>query len=90
MGEMSREQLYKMSCLEFIDFDNYLGWENGYGWHISDLKIYDKPKELSEFKKHYRQCYYGDLGLATPKCSDCKSCNLKHPPQSWCYVEELK
>lgn len=20
-----------------------------YGWHISDLKIYDKPKELSEF-----------------------------------------
>ena len=22
-----------------------------YGWHISDLKIYDKPKELSEFHK---------------------------------------
>lgn len=22
-----------------------------YGWHISDLKIYDKPKELSEFRK---------------------------------------
>lgn len=21
-----------------------------YGWHISDLKIYDKPKEISEFK----------------------------------------
>ena len=21
-----------------------------YGWHISDLKIYDKPKELGEFK----------------------------------------
>jgi len=20
-----------------------------FGWHISDLKIYDKPKELSEF-----------------------------------------
>lgn len=22
---------------------------NGYAWHISDLKIYDKPKDLSEF-----------------------------------------
>lgn len=22
-----------------------------YGWHISDLKIYDRPKELSEFRK---------------------------------------
>lgn len=22
---------------------------NGYAWHITDLKIYDKPKELSEF-----------------------------------------
>ena len=22
----------------------------GYGWHIPELKIYDAPKELSEFK----------------------------------------
>lgn len=31
-----------------------------YGWHISDLKIYDKPRELSEFftanKEAIRQC----------------------------------
>ena len=35
------------------------------GWHISDLKIFDEPKELSEF-------------------------GLTRPPQSWCYVEEVK
>ena len=30
---------------------NYLGNGNdGYGWHISDLIIYDNPKELQEFK----------------------------------------
>ena len=31
-----------------------------YGWHISDLKIYDKLKELSEFKKSCppRSWYY--------------------------------
>lgn len=36
-------------CLSFSDLNTYLGGEHGYGWHISDLKIYDKPKELSEF-----------------------------------------
>ncbi len=59
-----------------------------FGWHISDLVIYDKPKELSEFKKHNRHCHYEHLGLATPKCSECKECQLERPPQSWCYVEE--
>ena len=36
------------------------GKKRGYGWHISDLKIYDKPKELHEFvtvdKEAIRQC----------------------------------
>jgi predicted transcriptional regulator len=67
---------------------DYLG-EKGIGcfWHISDLVIYDKPKELSEFKKHNRTCYYDHLGLATPRCKDCKGCQVTRPPQSWCYVE---
>lgn len=61
-----------------------------YGWHISDLKIYDKPRELREFKKNNRDCFYADLGLAKRDCPDCKNsgCFLERPPQSWCYVEE--
>ena len=31
------------------EIEDYLGNKDGYGLHISDLKIYDKPKELSEF-----------------------------------------
>ena len=62
------------SCLTEKEIDDYLNGENGYGWHISDLKIYDKPKELSEFSK------YG-FGEPVP---------LKRPPQSWMYVEEVK
>ena len=58
--------------------------------HISNLVIYDKPKELSEFKKANRkECFYSDLGLAIPKCEKCNYCNLTRPPQSWCYVEEI-
>ncbi len=36
------------TCLSFIELEQYLKDEEGYGWHISNLKIYDKPKELSE------------------------------------------
>ena len=49
-----------------------------YGWHISNLKIYDNPKQLSEF-----------TGLRTTRDS-MELYMLERPPQSWCYVEELK
>ena len=53
-------------CLTVDDIVSYFGDEDykAYFWHISDLKIYDKPKELSEFKKINRDCWYADLGLA--------------------------
>lgn len=84
-----------MTDKEVID---YLGnGKEGYGWHISDLKIYDTPKELGEF---WRPC----PNKSTEKILDCaagiKSCKYKteelpfqctaqltRPPQSWCYVD---
>lgn len=40
------------SCLSIDEIAEYIGKEkHGYGLHISDLKVYDKPKELSEFYK---------------------------------------
>ena len=58
--EIADEDL-KSACLAEEEFRYYaFGREAMYGWHISDLKIYDKPKELSEFtaadKKAIRQC----------------------------------
>lgn len=65
---------------------------NGYAWHISDLKIYDKPKELSEF---YIPC-------KKPSCRMCEwereydvcACGYKkpitRPPQLWQYVEKIE
>lgn len=38
------------ACLTDNELNNYLGNKGGYGWHISDLKIYDKPRELSGFR----------------------------------------
>lgn len=85
------------SCLTIQEVKDYAGWKKGkpvwdckpiYGWHISNLVIYDKPKPLSEFKPWNRICKYSDLGLAIPKCQDCHDCKVERPPQSWCYVEE--
>lgn len=77
------------ACIHPEDFQNYSDGEWLYGWHISDLKIYDKPRELREFKKINRDCFYADLGLAKRDCPDCKNsgCFFERPPQSWRYVE---
>ena len=37
------------TCISVSDLKKYSGGRPLYGWHISDLKIYDEPKELSEF-----------------------------------------
>ena len=58
------------------ELHGYLGHCQGYGWHISDLRIYDTPKELSEF-----------TGLRDTKFGAAPY-EIKRPPQSWCYVEE--
>ena len=94
-------QLFRdMSCLTDKQTADYLGDKDGYGLHISDLKIYDKPKELSEFNRHCpienKDCEncirYGkpytwefDEKKGTIYCTR----RLNLPPQSWCYVEEL-
>lgn len=54
-------------------------------WHISDLVIYDKPKELSEFRKPLI-CH---RGIQNDNCVGCWDCEIKRPPQSWFYVEEV-
>ena len=79
-------------CLTFDEREKYLQGKDGYGWHISNLVIYDNPKDLTEFKKFNRECWYADLGLAKRDCPECKNaeCFMQRPPQSWCYVEETE
>lgn len=51
------EYIKRVSCLSHKELENYQG-EKTYiwGWHISDLKIYDEPKELKRFGKF--ECEY--------------------------------
>lgn len=78
------------TCLTYRQVADYGKGKTLYGWHISDLKIYDKPKELSEFRK---PC---DRFLDCCTCrrlvrNEYMSCDNKitRPPQSWMHVEDL-
>lgn len=77
------------TCLSGQELTDYYNGSKIYGWHISNLVIYDEPKELSEFKRINRECWYADLGLAKRDCPECynRECFFTRPPQSWCYVE---
>lgn len=86
------------TCLTKEEVSNYLGYQKGtniyacknydfYGWHISNLKIYDKPKKLGEFSKECK-CKCDMRSLNEPPCEKCDKSKITRPPQSWCYVEE--
>ena len=79
IGTLNRPDVLSETCLSEIELDNYLNGNYGYGWHISALQIYDKPRELSEFHKPVMP-----LGLRY------EDDIIKRPPQSWSYVEELE
>lgn len=78
-------------CVAMTDDElhGYLGHCQGYGWHISDLLIYDQPRELSEFQRATDPCDSCHAEY-TWECTDCKKFggDIKRPPQSWCYVKE--
>lgn len=83
------------------ELQEYAKGETVWGLHISDLKIYDKPKELSEFRtppceKSERSCekckYLFKIDTPDRYEVDCFVVNgrpITRSPQSWQYVEEL-
>lgn len=85
--------LPKVACVSIADILEYSekNYDNISEMKISELKVYDEPKELSEFKK--------PCPIKKKDCNNCEfysdysgSCTnwVTRPPQSWCYVEEIK
>lgn len=73
------------TMLDWEEINIYAHGKTLYGWHISDLIIYDKPKELWEFSNPFE--------IKTRKTADGIVYKAYHktiirPPQSWCYAEE--
>lgn len=80
----------KEMCLTNKDLIEYGKGRPLYGWHISDLKIYDKPKPIMQFYKpcpiKIKNCPVCELYSTYTGC--CMN-NIDRPPQSYMFVEEL-
>lgn len=85
---LNPNKLYEKSCLPFEEMDKYLQGDYGYAIHITNLKLFDKPKEISEF-------YTTRLDQELTKRFD-NSIQLENgtwvkpltrAPQSFCFIE---
>lgn len=91
----------RTTCLKPKDFIAYGKGKPLYGWSISELKVYDKPKELRDF------CFPSELYCKKGLCGGCQKdqvmgldgdyafdCEwerpIRRPPQSWCFAEEVR
>ena len=63
------------ACLDAYELMDYADDKPLYGWHISDLVIYDEPMCLGDFNHCGVNYHFNPL--------------VTRPPQSWCYVERL-
>lgn len=83
-----------LSNSEFLSYTNHYH-KDLYALHISKLVIYDKPKELTEFKRPHNRANCGnkDCGfLINRECGNSRCCDrliIKQAPQSWCFAEPL-
>ena len=78
-------------CLTQEEIDKYQG-DNPilYGWHISDLKIYDKPKELFDFANYNKYQVCKERNCFSDNCWICpNNAIVIRPPQSYFFVEFL-
>lgn len=85
--------LLNAACLTPKMLNDYLAWGDGYGWHITDLRIYDAPRELSEFRRACPNSWYCEsCAMYWENNGTCgnESLQFKRAPQSWCYVEEVR
>lgn len=63
----------RYGCVSLAEQKEYEPRKPIYGWHISNLVIYDEPKPLKKFQ--------------IPTTYPART--VRQAPQSWCYIEEL-
>ena len=93
MSVLPINDLLYAARLTYPELADYLAGGEGYGWHISDLHIYDEPRELTEFRRACPNSWYCEsCAMHRENNGTCgnESLYIKRPPQSWCYVEATK
>ena len=87
------KELVNQACLTEANLHTYAGGKNCFAWHISDLRIYDQPRELTAFRRACKNSWYCEsCAMYWENNGTCgnESLQIRRPPQSWCYVEAMK
>lgn len=77
------------ACIPYDEMSFYIGWGRlGYGWHISNLIVYDQPKEIGSFMRFSengerpcekgQRCEYAYFDHS----ENCKACEIDFDGQS--------
>lgn len=87
------DALLQSACLTEAQAEKYLKGGDGYGWHISDLKIWDEPVRLEDFWAIQPCTHRGDCCTCRRWDAEKLICRgeafgIERAPQSWCYVED--
>lgn len=94
-GSIKSKDLIKNACLNIDETKQYIGTKNGYAWHITDLVIYDEPRELGEFwaynaelnklfeNEHEDCCAWGRCETESGCSNDCDTENILNCYQCW-------
>lgn len=87
------DALLQAACLTEAQAEKYLKGGDGYGWHISDLKIWDEPVRLKDFWAIQPCTHRGDCCTCRRWDAENLICRgeafgIERPPQSWCYMED--
>lgn len=82
-----------LTCLSYAEIEKYGQGKTLYGYHITAPKLYERPRELPEFKKA-QKCHYANLSGGA-KCypENCDKCGylyepVTRAPQSFMYIQD--
>lgn len=76
------EKILTPACIYTDELENYCEDLSFYAWHISNLVIFDKPKELSEFRP-----FNNGMPQYRFTKNGCEYRTLTKAPQSYMFVE---
>ena len=81
------------ACINEQEYRNYVKDGIGYAWHISNLEIFDEPKELYKFYKYGVDEWakkHAGIGIGYLEFwNGIDDFRLTKAPQSWCYIKDL-
>lgn len=74
--------LYEDACSNYEQLYRLLSKKSAYAWYVSNLKVYDTPKKVSDFcKPDYKHKGFGTWVWKQGRY-------LTQPPTNWCYVKD--